>query len=309
MLRTILLLIASLCGFVYLTYSLEVFEISFTDLQMKTLISMTKLYLISSLYCFVISEIVENYSQVDKFWSTIPIVYVWYFTLESEMDTRMLIMATLVTIWGVRLTYNFARRGGFSIYFWKGEEDYRWVEVKKSMPILSKRLNWAIFNLFFICLYQMGLIFLFTLPILAAWQGSENPIYWADYLIAGVTLLLIILETISDQQQYEFQNEKYRRIHLGEVLDGDYKKGFITSGLWAFSRHPNYTCEQLIWIMFYLFSVSATGQWINWSIIGCILLVILFYSSANFSENITAKKYPDYKKYQENTPMFIGFKN
>ena len=74
MLRTILLLIASLCGFVYLTYSLEVFEISFTDLQMKTLISMTKLYLISSLYCFVISEIVENYSQVDKFWSTIPIV-------------------------------------------------------------------------------------------------------------------------------------------------------------------------------------------------------------------------------------------
>ena len=75
MLRTILLLIASLCGFVYLTYSLEVFEISFTDLQMKTLISMTKLYLISSLYCFVISEIVENYSQVDKFWSTIPIIY------------------------------------------------------------------------------------------------------------------------------------------------------------------------------------------------------------------------------------------
>ena len=220
MLRTILLLIASLCGFVYLTYSLKVFEISFTDdLQMKALISMTKLYLISSLYCFVISEIVENYSQVDKFWSTIPIVYVWYFTLESEMDTRMLIMATLVTIWGVRLTYNFARRGGFSIYFWKGEEDYRWVEVKKSMPILSKRLNWAIFNLFFICLYQMGLIFLFTLPILAAWQGSENPIYWADYLIAGVTLLLIILETISDQQQYEFQNEKDRTIQLGEVLD------------------------------------------------------------------------------------------
>ena len=92
-------------------------------------------------------------------------------------------------------------------------------------------------------------------------------------------------------------------------MEGDYKKGFITSGLWAFSRHPNYTCEQLIWVMFYLFSVSATGQWINWSVIGCILLVILFYSSAKFSENITANKYPDYKKYQENTPMFIGPKN
>ena len=279
MLRTIFFLIASLCGFVYITYSLEVFDISFTEAQMNALVTMTKLYLGSCLYCFVISEIAENYSQVDKFWSTIPIVYVWYFTLTSEMDSRMVVMAALVTIWGGRLTYNFARRGGFSIYFWKGEEDYRWVEVKKSMPIL------------------------------AAWQGSDNPLYWADYLIAGITFLLIVFETISDQQQYDFQNEKYKKIELGQPLEGDYKKGFITSGLWAFSRHPNYTCEQLIWVMFYLFSVSATGQWINWSVIGCILLVILFYSSAKFSENITANKYPDYKKYQENTPMFIGPKN
>jgi len=218
-------------------------------------------------------------------------------------------MAILVTVWGLRLTYNFARRGGFSIYFWKGEEDYRWVEVKKSMPILSGRMQWSVFNLFFICLYQMGLIFLFTLPILSAWQGSDTSLYWADYLIAGLMLLLIVLETISDQQQYDFQNEKYKKVELGQPLEGDYKRGFITSGLWTYSRHPNYTCEQLIWITFYLFSVSATGQWINWSIIGCILLVILFYSSAKFSENITSNKYPDYKKYQENTPMFIGPKN
>ena len=127
------------------------------------------------------------------------------------------------------------------VYFWKGEEDYRWVEVKKSMPILSGRIQWAVFNLFFICLYQMGLIFLFTLPILAAWQGSDIPLYWADYLIAGITFLLIVFETISDQQQYDFQNEKYRKINSGELLDGDYKRGFITSGLWSLSRHPNNT--------------------------------------------------------------------
>ena len=146
MLRTILLLIASLCGFVYLTYSLEVFEISFTDLQMKTLISMPKLYLISSLYCFVISEIVENYSQVDKFWSTIPIVYVWYFAISSDMNSRMVLMAILATLWGVRLTLNFARRGGFSIYFWRGEEDYRWVEVRKTMPFLSGRFATSVIS-------------------------------------------------------------------------------------------------------------------------------------------------------------------
>ena len=217
-------------------------------------------------------------------------------------------MAVLVTLWGLRLTYNFARRGGFSIYFWKGEEDYRWVEVKKAIPFLSSRLTWGMFNLFFICLYQMGLIFLFTLPILAAWQGSE-PIGTTDYLIGGFMFILIVIQYISDQQQYDFQTEKYRRIENNEKLDGDYKRGFVTTGLWSFSRHPNFTCEQLIWITFYFIGASANGSLLNWSVVGCVLLVVLFVNSAIFSEGISSRKYPDYKKYQENVPMFLGFFN
>ena len=80
----------------------------------------------------------------------------------------------------------------------------------------------------------------------------------------------------------------------------------MTGGLWTYSRHPNFTCEQIIWIIFYLFSVSATGDILNWSIAGCILLVILFYNSAKFSEEISAAKYPQYKEYQMNVPMFLG---
>ena len=96
---------------------------------------------------------------------------------------------------------------------------------------------------------------------------------------------------------------------INEELRGDYKRGFRTTGLWSFSRHPNFTCEQLIWVMFYLFSASANGQWLNWSIVGCVLLIVLFYNSAVFSEGISSRKYPDYKKYQENVPMFIGLAN
>ena len=65
--------------------------------------------------------------------------------------------------------------------------------------------------------------------------------------------------------------------------------------------------EQLIWIVFYFFSVLATGDWINWSIAGCILLVILFKGSSDFSENISAEKYADYKEYQRKVPRFIPF--
>lgn len=303
-----LFLVLTLCALVYITFGTDVFDTSFTDEQYAALVTMTKLYLGSAIYCFVVSELAKNYSQVDKFWSLIPIAYVWYFANASGFDDRMVMMAILVTFWGARLTYNFGRRGGFSIYFWKGEEDYRWVEVKASIPFLSSRFTWGLFNLFFICLYQMGLIFLFSLPILAAWQGSE-PFGTMDYLIGGFMFALIVIQYISDQQQYEFQTEKYRRIENNEKLDGDYKRGFVTTGLWSFSRHPNFACEQLIWITFYLISASANGTWLNWSVVGCILLVVLFYNSAVFSEGISSRKYPDYKKYQDNVPMFLGFAN
>ena len=70
-------------------------------------------------------------------------------------------------------------------------------------------------------------------------------------------------------------------------------------------RHPNYMAEQAIWITFYLFSVAATGSWLNWSIAGCLLLLVLFQGSSDFSESISAEKYPEYKAYQEKTGRFL----
>ena len=308
MAKKIIITVFSLLFLVYLVFYADTFNLNFNDQQLETLMFLFKVYIGASLIAFVVSEIFQNYSQVDKLWSTIPIFYVWYFTAESGYDSRMILMSIVATIWGLRLSYNFGRRGGYSIYFWVGEEDYRWKELKRIAPFLRPRLNWAVFNLFFICLYQMGLVFLTTLPILAAWQGT-NDINIYDYIIALLMLVFIITETISDQQQYNFQTKKYEKIDLGEKLTGDYKRGFVSTGLWSISRHPNFTSEQLIWIVFYFFSISATGNVFNWSIIGCILLVILFYNSAQFSEGISSAKYPDYKIYQKNVPMFLGFWN
>lgn len=96
------------------------------------------------------------------------------------------------------------------------------------------------------------------------------------------------MEYIADQQQYDFQTEKYRRINAGEPL-GEYADGFVQTGLWSKMRHPNYFAEQLIWVVFYLFSVVATGEWLNWTLAGSVLLIILFKGSSDFSEEISAK--------------------
>ena len=224
--------------------------------------------------------------------------------LAPVLSERMVLMAILVTIWGARLTFNFARRGAYTLKFWAGEEDYRWEELRKR-PGFNNKFIWALFNFFFISAYQNVLIFSFTVPILAALaSGANRGLNGTDYLLAGLMLLAVVIEFIADQQQYDFQTEKHRRIKAGEPL-GEYEIGFVSKGLWAIVRHPNYAMEQSIWVIFYLFSVNATGQWINWTIGGCVLLLILFKGSSDFSEELSANKYPAYKDYQQRVPRFV----
>ena len=225
-------------------------------------------------------------------------------TYLADWNERMVLMSILVTIWAIRLTYNFARRGAYTWKFWAGEEDYRW-EVLRKRPGFNKPFIWMLFNLFFICSYQNILIFLFTIPILTV-VGDNSPLNWIDYLLSFLFVLFVLLEFAADNQQYVFQTEKHRRMKAGEAL-GDYEKGFIDTGLWGIVRHPNYAMEQAIWLVFYFFSVNVTGEWLNWSVAGCALLLILFKGSSDFSEEISAGKYPAYSRYQKTVPRFIPF--
>ncbi len=256
-----------------------------------------------SLACFVLGEITKNYSQTDKLWSIMPFFYVLYAAYASGWQPRLVLMLIVAAIWSLRLTYNFNRRGGYSWKFWTGEEDYRWTVLRQE-PFLQGKIRFTLFNLFFICLYQQALVLAFTLPTIVA-MHSDKAVEIFDIVLAVIMVGFIAIETIADQQQWIFQNEKYRRKNVGEPLNVEQTSGFISSGLWSKVRHPNYASEQSIWIVFYLFSVVATGGWINWSMAGCVLLVILFQSSADFSENISANKYPDYKDYQKRVPRFL----
>ncbi len=301
MIRTTLFLVITLSILVAAVASAN---ISLTHNQESALNSVLWIVFGVAMACFIIGEITNNNSQVDKLWSIIPIAYVWHFTFYSDFEPRMVLMSVLVTVWGLRLTYNFSRRGGYSLLPWKGEEDYRW-SVLRAKPEFQGKGRWMLFNLFFICLYQNALIFLFTLPILEAWRGNDAPLGWLDYTATALFLGFLTMETIADQQQYNYQTEKYRRKNSGEALGEFYGKGFTHTGLWAKMRHPNYAAEQAIWLSFYLFSVSATGEWLNWSISGAILLLFLFRGSSNFSEDISTSKYPQYTDYKKTTPRFI----
>ncbi len=82
-------------------------------------------------------------------------------------------------------------------------------------------------------------------------------------------------------------------------------RGFVTSGLWAWSRHPNFAAEQTFWVLLYQWSCFLTGSFVNWSGIGALGYLALFQASTWFTELVSRGKYPEYKEYQAKVGKFL----
>lgn len=89
---------------------------SFSDFNDPALTTFVACLAISAL-CFIVSTASGNFSQVDKIWSMTPVLYAWMAVDTSS--TRSLLMASLASVWGIRLTWNFNRRGGYEWPPWK----------------------------------------------------------------------------------------------------------------------------------------------------------------------------------------------
>ena len=238
-------------------------------------------------------------SIVDRLWSVLPMLYCWHWYL-SVPNARQLLMAGLTTVWGGRLTYNFAIKGGFS-----GGEDHRWKEVR-SWPGFNR--FWELFNFLFICGFQQLVILAFTSPAAYNVRADAPPLNRIDAAAALLYLLLVVGEAVADRQMYIFQTEKFRRIDAKEPLGSEYAHGFIMTGLWAYSRHPNYFCEVSLWWVFYLFSIAAGAPLLNWTMAGAFFLSLLFLlpqASLDVTENLSSRKYPLYAEYQARVSRFF----
>jgi len=100
--------------------------------------------------------------------------------------------------------------------------------------------------------------------------GSYTPLGYQDAVVASLLITCIGLETLADEQQWIYQNAKKaspskstrshsRSAHTTSYCQPeDLSRGFITGGLWKYSRHPNFACEQAIWCLFYVWGCVAT---------------------------------------------------
>jgi steroid 5-alpha reductase family enzyme len=247
-----------------------------------------------SLFTWLASLITGNSSWVDRSWSITPILYVGIFAGATGFANPVLVlMFVVVVLWGVRLTFNFWRKGGYQ----RGGEDYRW-------PVLRDRMKpwqYQLFNIGFIVIIQNTLLWFISVPawvVLSSSSAALEPVHLA---LGLAFLALLLLETIADQQQWNFHQKKAAVLASGAKPE----QRFLTEGLFRFSRHPNFFAEQAQWWVFWGFAAVATGNLLHWSVLAPLLLTALFVGSTRFTESLTLAKYPEYRDYQARTSPII----
>lgn len=231
---------------------------------------------------FAVSFAVNNSSVYDPYWSIVPPVLVgWWMTTPEAMagdEQRQWLALVLVGLWGARLTWNWGRG-------WSGlsHEDWRYVDLAAK----HGRRYWLVS---FSGIHMFPTLLVFA-GCMALWPAfcSTAPLGWGDGVAATVTLAGIAFEGIADQQLRAFR------------LAGHPKGTILKSGIWAWSRHPNYFGEMTFWWGLFLFAAFSAPQW--WVVTGALSITLLFLTvSLPMIETRHAARREGWAAHAERTP-------
>jgi steroid 5-alpha reductase family enzyme len=229
----------------------------------------------------------NNSSFYDAYWSVIPIAIVFYWMAIASSDiaiTRSAGAALIVLVWGARLTFNWARG-------WTGldHEDWRYRDFRTQMPQAYWAISFGGFHLFPTLIVFAGLAAAF--PAFAAGGGEPGLL---DGLAFVIGLAGIAFEWLADRQLYAFANGPKQK---GETL---------RSGLWRYSRHPNYLGEMLVWWSLFFFGLAANPDWAKFGVLAPLAMTSMFlFVSIPLLEKRSLERRVDYQRVIDETSMLI----
>ena len=230
------------------------------------------------------SVFIKNVSIVDIFWGLgFVVVNTFYVFMSGELNARKIVILTLVCIWGFRLSIYLAIRN-----IGKGE-DFRYQEFRQNYG--SKRYWW--FSYFQTFLLQGILIMIISLPLLGInYNNSNGNLEILDYLGIIIWIIGFTFETVGDFQLSNFKRDPKNK---GKILH---------TGLWKYTRHPNYFGDSAVWWAYGIFSIAAGSYW---QAIGAVImtLLILKISGVSLLEKTLKETKPQYKEYIQKTSSFI----
>jgi steroid 5-alpha reductase family enzyme len=233
---------------------------------------------------WLLSLWLKDASIVDIFWGTGFVITAWvYFFLTPDgFLPRKLLITIITTIWGLRLSIHILLRN------WGRGEDFRYQKWRQE----SGKIWWW-YSFFKVFALQGLLMWIISIPLLVA-QISPTPagLIWLDYLGLIVWGVGFFFEAVGDWQLNSFRTNP------------DNKGQLLSTGLWRYTRHPNYFGDATQWWGFYLIAAAAGGYW---TIYSPILMTVLLrnVSGVSLLEKTMKDTKPGYKEYVENTNAII----
>lgn len=236
------------------------------------------------LIVWLASLYLEDASIMDIFWGPgFVLATLAYFALADDgLLARKLLVLVLVTVWGLRLALHIALRNAG-----RGE-DYRYQRWREQH---GDRYWWVSF--FQVFLLQGALLWLISLPLLAAQYSTIlGGLTAFDVLGALLWGLGFAFEAVGDWQLMQFKRDP---AHQGQVMQ---------SGLWAYTRHPNYFGEAVLWWGYYLIAAS-TGVGLLTIVSPLVMTYLLLRVSgvAMLERDMQAR--PGYADYARRTAAFV----
>lgn len=233
-------------------------------------------------FWFVVSLIQKRNDVADVAWGLGFVFMTWSsFALSADSGMRGLLVGILVSIWGLRLAWHIHRRN-------KGKgEDYRYLAWRKEWG------KWFYVRSYLqVYLLQGTLLFLVVLPVVLINNNAGAELGLLDALGAAVWLVGFYFEAVGDAQLARF------------IKDPTNKGKLMQSGLWAYTRHPNYFGEVTQWWGIWLIALSVPLGW--FSIIGplTITFLILKVSGVPMLEKKMAEN-PEFAEYKRRVSVFI----
>jgi len=226
----------------------------------------------------------RDVSIIDPFWSVGFVIAAGvYRAWGPEAVARQWLALALVTVWGLRLgLYLLWRARG-------GGEDYRYREMRE-----KRGPSFRFTSLFLVFWLQAALIAVISIPHL--WlQAQEVPAgwRWSDAVALLLWAVGFFFETVGDAQMARFKADPSNE---GKVL---------RSGLWRYTRHPNYFGDFCIWWGFFFLALGAPGGW--WTLPAPLLMsfLLLEVSGVALLEKDIAERRPKYRDYVESTNAFF----
>jgi steroid 5-alpha reductase family enzyme len=235
---------------------------------------------------WIYSLVRRDASVIDIFWGPgfVLAALMYAFTAEGYIVRKTIVLA-LVTVWGLRLALHIGARN-------LGQpEDHRYQEWRK-----TGGTSWWWQSYFKVFLLQALILWLVSLPLLSAqWQLQPARLTVLDWSGLALWSVGFFFEAVGDYQLARFKRKPENK---GKLL---------TSGLWAYTRHPNYFGESLIWWGFFLFA-AACGQWLTILSPLLITFLLLKVSGVALLEKSMVKTKPGYEQYSSQTNAFLPWK-